>query len=174
MFFLGLEQKRAGGKDTANSVLPATMLGIMPTLWQVVWVVYRSLWVMFVSCSLTYTCTVRAPVFDRHQFFGTSEHYGKAHGSLLSGWMNCNYTAYCWFPTSSNIWILPSHTVLTNQVWKLLIALFKVPNTGAFTVLSELDIATHVHWASKETYWASSERCSLKSTTWKLIIFGHI
>ena len=22
-------------------------------------------------------CTVRAPVFDRHQFFGTSEHYGK-------------------------------------------------------------------------------------------------
>ena len=30
-------------------------------------------------------CTVRAPVFGRHQFFGTSEHYGKAHGSLLSG-----------------------------------------------------------------------------------------
>ena len=28
--------------------------------------------------------TVRAPVFGRHQFFGTSEHYGKAHGSLLS------------------------------------------------------------------------------------------
>ena len=27
--------------------------------------------------------TVRAPVFGRHQFFGTSEHYGKAHGSLL-------------------------------------------------------------------------------------------
>ena len=25
-----------------------------------------------------------------------------------------------------------SITVLTNQVWKLLIALFKVPNTGAF------------------------------------------
>ena len=30
-------------------------------------------------------CTVRAPVFGRYQFFGTSEHYGKAHGSLLSG-----------------------------------------------------------------------------------------
>ena len=29
--------------------------------------------------------TVRAPVFDRHQFFGTSEQYGKARGSLLSG-----------------------------------------------------------------------------------------
>ena len=28
-----------------------------------------------------------------------------------------------------------SITVLTNQVWKLLIALFKVPDTGAFTVL---------------------------------------
>ena len=28
-----------------------------------------------------------------------------------------------------------SITVLTNQVWKLLIALFKVPNTGAFTVV---------------------------------------
>ena len=27
-----------------------------------------------------------------------------------------------------------SITILTNQVWKLLIALFKVPNTGAFTV----------------------------------------
>ena len=27
-----------------------------------------------------------------------------------------------------------SITVLTNQVWKLLIALFKVPNNGAFTV----------------------------------------
>ena len=25
-----------------------------------------------------------APVFGRHHFFGTSEHYGKAHGSLLS------------------------------------------------------------------------------------------
>ena len=57
--------------------------------------------------------TVRAPVFGRHQFFGTSEHYGKAHGSLLSGWMNYNYTACCWFPTSSNILILPS------QFWQI-------------------------------------------------------
>ena len=46
--------------------------------------------------------------------------------------MNYNYTACCWFPTSSNI--NTSITVLTNQVWKLLIALFKVPNTDAFTV----------------------------------------
>ena len=28
-----------------------------------------------------------------------------------------------------------SITVLTNQVWKFVIALFKVPNTGAFTVI---------------------------------------
>ena len=59
------------------------------------------------------TCTVRAPVFDRHQFFGNSEHYEKAHGSLLSGWMNYNYAACCWFPTSSNILILPS------QFWQI-------------------------------------------------------
>ena len=77
--------------------------------------------------------TVRAPVFGRYQFFGTSEHRGKAHGSLLSGWMNYNYTACCWFPTSCK-YFNTSITVLTNQVWKLLIALFKVPNTGAFTV----------------------------------------
>ena len=57
--------------------------------------------------------TVRAPVFGRHQFFGTSEHYGKAHGSLLSGWMNYYYTACCWFPTSSNILIRPS------QFWQI-------------------------------------------------------
>ena len=82
----------------------------------------------------SWNSTVRAPIFDRHQFFGTSEHYGKAHGSLLSGWINYDYTACCWFPTSSNI-LDTSITVLTNQVWKLLIALFKVPNTGAFTVL---------------------------------------
>ena len=29
--------------------------------------------------------TARATVFERHQFFGTSEHYGKAHGIPLSG-----------------------------------------------------------------------------------------
>ena len=42
-----------------------------------------------------FACTVRAPVFGtsehygkahgRAPVFGTSEHYGKAHGSLLSG-----------------------------------------------------------------------------------------
>ena len=57
--------------------------------------------------------TVRAPVFGRHQFFGTSELYGKAHGSLLSGWMNYNYTACCWFTASSNILVLPS------QFWQI-------------------------------------------------------
>ena len=58
-------------------------------------------------------CTVRAPVFGRHQFFGTSEHYGNTHGSLWTLWMNCNCTACCWFPTSSNILLLPS------QFWQI-------------------------------------------------------
>ena len=57
--------------------------------------------------------TVRAPVIGRHQFFGTSEHYGRAHGSLLSGWINYNYTVCRWFPTSSNILILLS------QFWQI-------------------------------------------------------
>ena len=87
---------------------------------------------------VNWQCTVRAPVFGRHHFFGTSEHYGKAHGSLLSGWMNYHYTACCWFPTSSNILILPS------QFWQIRFEScwfhcakkpeFKVPNTGAFRV----------------------------------------
>ena len=37
----------------------------------------------------------------------------KAHGSFLSEWMIYNYTACCWFPTSSNILILPS------QFWQI-------------------------------------------------------
>ena len=57
--------------------------------------------------------TIRAPVFGRHQFFGTSKQYRKAHGSLLSGWVNYNYTACCWFPTSSNSLIVPS------QLWQI-------------------------------------------------------
>ena len=94
-------------------------------------------------------------------------------GILLSSWMNYNYTACCWFPTSNIMYfhhssdksalkvtdctvqsaeycaftvhcmLLVSYiqqyfytsiTVLTDQLWKLLIALFKVPNTGVFTV----------------------------------------
>ena len=45
--------------------------------------------------------------------FGTSEHYGKTHGSLWTGRINYNYTACCWFPTSSNILIFPS------QFWQI-------------------------------------------------------
>ena len=30
-------------------------------------------------------CLNEINLFGRHQFFGTSEHYGKTHGSLLSG-----------------------------------------------------------------------------------------
>ena len=82
---------------------------------------------------LACTCTVRAPVFGRHQFFSTSEHYGKAHGSLLSGWMNYNYTACCWFLHSA-IFQYYHHSSDKSGFEKLLIAMLKVPNTGAFTV----------------------------------------
>ena len=74
---------------------------------------YSSLSSAHLFCYYLYLCTVRAPVFGRHQFFGTSEQYGIAHGSLLSGWMNYTYTACCWFPTSSNVLILPS------QFWQI-------------------------------------------------------
>ena len=58
--------------------------------------------------------TVRAPVFGRHQFFGTSDRaLRKSPWMLLSGWMNYNYTSCCWFPTSSNILILPP------QFWQI-------------------------------------------------------
>ena len=87
----------------------------------------------FASMSLIFfISTVRAPVFGRHQFFGTSEHYGKAHGSYyLNEWtiITLHVTGFL-HPAIFNT----SIRVLTNQVWKLLIALFKVLNTGAFTV----------------------------------------
>ena len=53
--------------------------------------------------------------------------------------LHYNYTACCWFPTSSK-YFNTSITVLTNQVWKLMIALFKVPNTGAFMILKECEL----------------------------------
>ena len=39
--------------------------------------------------STIFTTMIRAPVFGRHQFFGTSEHYCKAHGSFyyLDEWI---------------------------------------------------------------------------------------
>ena len=58
--------------------------------------------------SFSVLCTVSAPVFG-NQWFGTWEHYGKAHGSLLSRTTKYSNTLCCWFPTSSNILILPSH-----------------------------------------------------------------
>ena len=46
----------------------------------------------------------QAPVF---------RHLRALRKSPLSGWMNYNYTACCWFPISSNILILPS------QFWQI-------------------------------------------------------
>ena len=52
-------------------------------------------------------------------------------------WMNELIIAYCMLLVSYiQQYFHTSITVLTNQAWKLLIALFKVPNTGAFTVYS--------------------------------------
>ena len=64
-------------------------------------------------------------------------------------------------------------TVLTNWVWKLLIALFKVPNTGAFTVHLLVKKITHASTLSVKRNITSSEWHSLKSKASKLIIFGH-
>ena len=76
-----------------------------------IWELFMPSEIQGVFCKLT--VSLGAPVFDRYQFFGSSEHYGKTHWSLLSGWMNYNYTACGWFPTSSNISILPS------QFWQI-------------------------------------------------------
>ena len=47
-----------------------------------------------------------------------------------------------------------SITVLTNQVWKLLITLFKVPNTGAFTVRNKYQCWYNLAMYLDE-YWCS-------------------
>ena len=108
----------------------------------------------------------QAPVF-RHL-----RDYGKAHGSLLSGWVNYNYTCMLlvsYIQQYFNTFI----TVLTNQVWKLLIALFKVPNTGAFTVPQIV-----IQQASKQGCGSAycrhdTEPCSLAHWTWHaLFTFG--
>ena len=47
-----------------------------------------------------------------------------------------------------------SITVLINQVWKLLIALFKVPNTGAFTVCKGRRVQEKIlHYCLTESWW---------------------
>ena len=46
-----------------------------------------------------------------------------------------------------------SITVLTTQVWKLLIALFKVPNTGALTVEGNNMLKLSYKWDPKTDFW---------------------
>ena len=101
-------QRRGSGGYTPSPGSPFSAL--IPSMWpqDILAKLAQVSWKPPKSACIHVTITVRAPVFGRHQFFGTSEHYGKAHGSLLSGWMNYNYTACCWFPTSSNILMLPS------------------------------------------------------------------
>ena len=109
------------------------------------------------------SCTVRAPVLGRHQFFGTSEHYGKAHGSLLSGWMNYDYTACCWFPTSNNILTLPSqfwqigalfYKGLRLIVWWISIVAQIVYNLRLIATLSETG-------PRFESYWSHCSKCRI-------------
>ena len=65
---------------------------------------------------LTISCT---STLAGYQFFGTSEHYGKAHGYLPDYHyddMNYNCTACCWFPDIQQYFGNTPITVLTNQV----------------------------------------------------------
>ena len=48
-----------------------------------------------------------------------------------------------------------SITILTNQVWKLLIALFKVPNTGAFTV-THSNVCVPTRWQKAASLYTFS------------------
>ena len=81
--------------------------------WEYHWVLITS--VLVNSTVVTYmymhyhtgTSIRQAPVFQHFRALR------KSPWSLLSGWMNYNYTACCWFPTSSNILILPS------QFWQI-------------------------------------------------------
>ena len=82
------------------------------------------------------TCsTVRAPVFSRYQNWATRCTTGKPHGSSSSGWMLCNYTVCCPLLLQAIIILIVDY----NSVKGLKVtffALFKVPNTGALTVLN--------------------------------------
>ena len=111
-----------------------------------IWELFMPSEIQGVFCKLT----VRAPVFNRYQFFGTSEHYGKTHGSLLSGWMNYNYTACCWFPTSSNILTLLSQ-FWQIRFWKLLIALFKSAEYWCFYGTMKIQAKTRF-WYLKDIF----------------------
>ena len=71
--------------------------------------------------------------------FGTSEHYVTYPWKFIN-WMNELYIHCLLLVSYIQQYFNISITVLTNQVWKLLIALFKVPNTGAFTVCDYFSI----------------------------------
>ena len=91
---------------------------------------------MFLTC----TCTVRVPVFGRNQNMAPPSITEKpVEVYYLDEWIIITLYVAGLLRTSNNILILPS------QFWqirfeKLLIALFKVPNTGAFTVYLEINL----------------------------------
>ena len=104
--------------DSSENTGPTTMtqcvaiLMIHTTLF-LPWIL--NLWRRF-EFAITCTKILRAPVFGRHQFFGTSEHYGKAHGRLLSWWMNYNYTG---FVVTGFLHLAIFHTSITVLDWQI-------------------------------------------------------
>ena len=104
--------------------------------------------------------TVRAPVFGRHQFFGTSEYYWKAHGSLLSGWKN---SLHCMLLVSYiQQYFNTSITILANQVWKLLIALLTVLNTGVLNLKVHVITEGSLSGSCKSTALMMTLQCTVQ------------
>ena len=93
------------------------------------------------------TNTIRAPVF------GTSEYYWKAHGSLLSGWINFITLHVAGFLHPSNILILPSQfwQIRFESYWlhcskcRILVLLWYIKNTHqiALYTTDKLKILSH-------------------------------
>ena len=99
-----------------------------------------------------YTCTVRAPVFGRHQYLLAPQSISeKLMEVYLSGWMNYNYTACCYVSYIQQ-YFNTSITVLTNQLLKVTDVLFKVPNAGAFTYFAMYQYTCTVSCMSHHTY----------------------
>ena len=68
--------------------------------------------------------------------FGTSKHYGKTHGSLLSGQMSCKiFTMICLTYYISNILIVDHNFLKGGLKVTEMHQLFKVLNTGTPTLM---------------------------------------
>ena len=105
----------------------------------------------------------QAPVF---------RHHGKVHGSLLSGWINYNYTACCWFPTSSNISILPSQfwQIRFESCWlhcskcRILVLLRYVKIKGIYTLVCHSNLQGYSQSPTYNNH--DNQRTALRSKSW--------